>query len=80
MNPRLGFAIAMVASSCSQWGCGAPQTEIQAGIYASAEQVCVAQATSYDAGLSCIAGVKQVFCGPGGVFADSGACPDGGVK
>jgi hypothetical protein len=80
VSPRLGFAIAAIASSCGAYGCGASTQEVQAATYAAAEQVCVAQATSYDGGLACIAGVKQVFCGVGGVFADAGVCPDGGER
>jgi hypothetical protein len=79
MSPRLALALLAITSSC-QWACGGAQVqETQATMYAAAELVCVKQATSRDAGIYCIDAIKSVFCGPGGVFYDSGACPDGGA-
>jgi hypothetical protein len=77
--PRWGLVLAALAASC-EWSCGgASVQEVQATAYASAELICVKQAASYDAGIVCIDAVKQVFCGPGGILADSGACPDAGT-
>lgn len=72
------LAIALVAAAAV--ACGVTLQETEATIYAGADQACVAQATDYDAGVACIHNNQKVFCGPGGVFADAGICPDGGVK
>lgn len=72
------LAVALIAALAV--ACGASVQEIQVGAYTAAEQACVAQATDYDSGVACVHTVQRTFCGPGGVFADAGICPDGGVK
>ena len=47
-------------------------------VYSSELGVCVARATDYDAGEACLRAVRSLRCGPGGLWSDSGSCPDGG--
>ena len=74
---RLLLALAALSGAC-EWSCGGQTQEAQVAVYASAEQACVLQATSYDAGLACVQAVQRAFCGPGGVFAEAGICPEAG--
>jgi hypothetical protein len=83
VTPRWALALLAASEACS-WGCGGqqatgPVTPEALAIYSAALQRCVAQAVSYDAGASCMEGVKQVFCDPGGVWADAGVCDAGPI-
>ena len=60
--------------------CGATDQEKQLALYGSVQTACVAQATSYDAGVACLQMVQKAFCGPGGVWSDAGICPDGDIR
>ena len=73
--------IGLAVSSALGLACGAgnAQQQEQIAVYGSLQTVCVTQATSFDAGLACLATVKRSFCGPGGLWADAGLCPDGGA-
>jgi hypothetical protein len=47
-------------------------------LYSSEKAVCVANATSYDAGEACLNAVRSTRCGPGGLWIEAGVC-DGGA-
>lgn len=71
----LGAIAGLALSSC------APSLQDQqVTVYAGAQAACVAQATSFDAGLVCLQSVQSAFCGKGGVWADASICPDGDLK
>lgn len=77
MIPRWALVLAVLADGCA-WGCGASPVEVQVGEYAAEKQVCALQATSFDAGLECLAVVRATRCGPGGMWLDAGLCGEAG--
>lgn len=75
----IGAILGMALASIANCGAGNVQQQEQIALYGSLQTVCVAQATSFDAGSACLATVKRSFCGPGGIWADAGLCPEGGA-
>ncbi len=80
----LGLAVGLALTSCKP-----SLQDQQLTFYAGVQSACVAQARvvqekDFDAGLAqgvaCLQYVQHVFCGPSGVWQDSGACPDGDIK
>lgn len=72
---RRWLAILGLLAGCgTAAACGASVLETQIAVKTAADQACVAQAQSYDAGLDCLATVHKAFCGPQGVLADAGVC------
>lgn len=68
------IALALAATRCAS----ATPTPTDVAAYSGDLGACVANATSYDAGLACLHANWVAKCGPSGEWIDSGKCPDGG--